>query len=192
MKYAGFWRRFVAKLIDFVLLALPTSVMGAMGSFVYLLLAFLYFPFFESSEARGTLGKMAMGIEVVDEKGDSLSFRRALVRWLMSYVSGFLLGIGYLMNLFTPRRQTLHDLVAGALVIHRKGSLPDDLMGSWLKQFQSVFSVNNTVSPRPNSSVEERSATYRDLEKLHELYRRGALTEEEYQQQKKELLKARD
>jgi uncharacterized RDD family membrane protein YckC len=57
-----------------------------------------------------------IGIGVVDLTGESADFcaceRRALARWLNT-----LTGIGYLMVPFTPRKQALHDLIAGTVVI---------------------------------------------------------------------------
>jgi uncharacterized RDD family membrane protein YckC len=68
-----------------------------------------------------TLGKMAMGIKVVArEDGRNPGWGKAGLRWLLPTVAGFVLFgslIVYLWVLWDPKRQGLHDKVAGTLVI---------------------------------------------------------------------------
>jgi Tfp pilus assembly major pilin PilA len=74
----------------------------------------------ESSELQGTLGKLAVGIKVTDLDGNRISFARATGRLAAHAVSGITLGIGFAMAVFTRRRQTLHDTIAGTLVVGRE------------------------------------------------------------------------
>lgn len=78
-----------------------------------------YYAVLESSPARGTLGKLALGLYVADVFGDPISFWRAVARNLLKFFSNVTLGIGWLMAGFTPRKQALHDLLAGTLVLRR-------------------------------------------------------------------------
>jgi uncharacterized RDD family membrane protein YckC len=55
----------------------------------------------------------------VDLHGKRISFPRALGRFFATYLSGIILGIGYLMALFTGKRQTLHDMIASTLVVKK-------------------------------------------------------------------------
>ena len=71
-----------------------------------------------SSSRQATVGKIAVGIVVTDEQGRRISFLRATGRWFGKYLSGFLL-IGYLIQPFTAKRQTLHDIMAGCLVLRK-------------------------------------------------------------------------
>ena len=53
---------------------------------------------------------------MTDLNGERLSFGRATGRHFGKWVSALTLGIGYLMCLFTARKQCLHDLMAGCLM----------------------------------------------------------------------------
>jgi uncharacterized RDD family membrane protein YckC len=60
---------------------------------------------------------MALGLKVIDLYGNRISFARATGRHFAKYISGVILGIGYIMAGFTERKQALHDMIAGTLVI---------------------------------------------------------------------------
>ena len=70
-----------------------------------------------SSRRMATPGMRAAGIVVTDIRGERLSFLRALGRFFASYLSVYTMGIGFVIQRFTKRRQTLHDLVAGTVVL---------------------------------------------------------------------------
>ncbi|GGJ97343.1 RDD family protein [Luteimonas terricola] len=97
------------------------AVMVAYIGFVllYYVAAALYFSLFESSRHQATPGKMALGIKVVDQHGQRLSFGHALGRWVAATLSYLTLYIGFLMAAFTERKRALHDMVAGTLVVDR-------------------------------------------------------------------------
>ena len=69
---------------------------------------------------QATLGKMALGISVTDSEGRRLSFGRALARNVAKLVSDFTLAIGYVMAAFTSRKQALHDIMTGCVLIKRQ------------------------------------------------------------------------
>ena len=153
--YAGFWLRFVAYLIDGVILGgaalvlfipllfltgLTASFEGiaqshgqanpaVLGGLIAMMLAFaaisiviqwLYHAYLESGEKQATWGKQALGIYVTDLMGNRLTFGRASGRFFAKIVSGMIpLGIGYIMAGFTERKQALHDMIAGCLVLRR-------------------------------------------------------------------------
>ena len=83
------------------------------------LLQILYFSLMESSKFQGTLGKMALGIKVTDMNGGKLDFTKAFLRNLCKLISNFTLLIGYLMAGFTEKKQALHDMIAGTLVVRK-------------------------------------------------------------------------
>jgi uncharacterized RDD family membrane protein YckC len=87
---------------------------------IVVIFSWLYFACFESSNLQGTPGKRLMGILVTDLDGERISFGSATGRYLGKIISGLILGIGYLIALFTPKKQALHDLIAGTVVIIRK------------------------------------------------------------------------
>ncbi|MBI3045306.1 MAG: RDD family protein [Betaproteobacteria bacterium] len=137
--YAGFWKRFAAVVIDYLILVASAAVVGGIVGFIYgassgsfnqksaeglgniagILVWWLYYALMESSSRQATLGKMALGIKVVDQQGRRVSFGRATGRHFAKLLSGLILMIGYLMAGFTAKKQALHDMMAGCLVVNR-------------------------------------------------------------------------
>ncbi|MDO1530341.1 RDD family protein [Fulvimonas sp. R45] len=85
-------------------------------------LGWLYFAICESSAWQATVGKLALGIRVTDMQGSRISFLRAVGRYAAKFLSYIILLIGFLMVAFTRRKQGLHDLVAGTLVLNGRAS----------------------------------------------------------------------
>jgi uncharacterized RDD family membrane protein YckC len=140
MEYAGFWRRVGALVIDgviftvFQMILMAVFIGGIAASeagedaataamlivnIVIIVAMWLYFALMESSSKQATLGKMMVGAVVTDADGNRISFGRATGRYFGKMVSGIILGIGYLMVAFTQRKQGLHDIMAGCLVIRK-------------------------------------------------------------------------
>ena len=96
-----------------------TSFLGAILTVVFLGLlgVWLYYALMQSSSRQATLGQLALGLRVTDLEGRRVSFARASGRHFATGLTGLTLGIGYLLVLFTAKKQTLHDLVAGTLVV---------------------------------------------------------------------------
>lgn len=116
--------RAIALFIDSLLIGCITMlVSGVLGTDSHGTLAWvigwLYFAAQESSGWMATIGKRAMGLVVQGVDGRQLSFSRASIRWVGRWASGLLLGFGYLLALFNEKRQTLHDLLAGTVVVQR-------------------------------------------------------------------------
>ena len=151
-RYAGFWLRFVAYLIDsFILGTLTTllilpffgviilsafgldqgkeqdmgTILGVTGIFasvlviviVKLIAGWLYFAIMQSSSTQATLGKMAIGAIVTDLEGNRISFGRATARYFSKKISDMTSFIGYILAGLTEKKQALHDIIAGTLVI---------------------------------------------------------------------------
>ncbi len=143
--YAGFWLRFCAWIVDYLVIALPffviehvlglsqvspvfmpgrhvhvspTIFFPACGMGLMRFVAWwLYFTMMESSERQATLGKMALGLRVTDMQGMRISFARANGRLFGKIVSMLTLDIGFMMAGWTQRKQALHDLMAETLVL---------------------------------------------------------------------------
>lgn len=76
-----------------------------------------YFAMMESSSWQATVGKRVMGVKVTDANGARISLGKATLRLAVkAFLSGWFL-IGYIMAFFTQRKQALHDLIAGTLVL---------------------------------------------------------------------------
>jgi uncharacterized RDD family membrane protein YckC len=137
--YAGFWRRFAALLIDSLIAGVAGFLIGfvigivvaasggddidggwsALINVVSVVGWFLYYALMESSSYQATIGKIALGIQVTDLAGNRISFGRALGRNLAKLISTIILYIGFILAAFTERKQALHDMIAGTLVVKR-------------------------------------------------------------------------
>ncbi len=121
--YANFGQRFVASLLDGLILIIPAVVLkvilGNVGQTLSMVLYWLYYAFQESGPNQATIGKKAMGLIVTDVDGGRISFGQATGRFFGRYISVLILFIGYFMNLWDDRGQTLHDKMAGTLVVKK-------------------------------------------------------------------------
>ena len=80
--------------------------------------AWMYYAFCESSAWQATIGKMALGMRVTDLQGKRLTLARSLARYPGMILSSVLLCIGFVMIAWTQRKQGLHDMLAGTLVLN--------------------------------------------------------------------------
>jgi len=131
--YAGFWVRLAAVALDAlilwaVVLAIGLAVLAVrIGSgaqelvlAIGVAISWLYFSFMESSPGGATFGKRAFRLQVLTaDRMQRVGFLRATGRWAGRWVSSTVLLAGYLMQPLTARRQALHDLLAGTVVVAR-------------------------------------------------------------------------
>lgn len=137
--YAGFVNRLAAYLIDGIVIYIGGFIIGffigltlvllqitnlidetLLNSFYQIIgigITWLYFAIMESSSKQATLGKMAMKIKVTDLEGNRISFSRATGRYFAKILSMMIFFIGYIMAAFTEKKQALHDMIAGTLVV---------------------------------------------------------------------------
>lgn len=96
-------------------------IMAMAGTYFIVAMAvqILYFTFMESSKTQATIGKLAMGIKVTDLNGNKLDFGKAFVRNLCRLLSNLTFLIGYIIAAFTEKKQALHDIIAGTLVVKK-------------------------------------------------------------------------
>ena len=123
LEYAGFWIRFGASIVDWLLLSLLNLLfVYALGPiFLYYIISLIagiaYYVCFWGWQNGQTPGKMIFRIRIVRIDGSPLTWGNALVRYLGYYVSAFFLLIGHLWIIFDPRKQGLYDKVADTCVI---------------------------------------------------------------------------
>lgn len=101
---------------------MPGSLISAIifVSVASIVLVWLYNAGMESSKNQGTLGKMALGLIVTDLQGCPIGFGHATGRYFAKIITGLIpFGIGYAMAGFTEKKQALHDMIAGCLVLRR-------------------------------------------------------------------------
>jgi uncharacterized RDD family membrane protein YckC len=137
--HAGFWRRCAAYTIDYFITFVISYVVGIVAGFALaagrgaeglmaaptvggllgLVVGWLYFALQESSAQQATLGKRALGIKVTDDSGRRIGFGRATGRFFGKILSGLIFAIGFMLAGWTARKQALHDMLAGTLVVFR-------------------------------------------------------------------------
>ena len=122
MYYASFKKRFIATIIDTVILIsflLLANALGLKGNLFEFFLCWVYFAGMESSPMQGTIGKILTGIKVIDLRGERINIATASVRYIGKGLSFLLFFIGYLMVPFSPKKQGLHDILSECLVVNR-------------------------------------------------------------------------
>ena len=130
--YAGFWIRLVAMLIDGVILGIVgnlltggavTTVQDGVVSMNYsgwqTLIPIVYTIGFWIW-LSATPGKYVLGLKIVEENGNKLNVKDAIIRYLGYIVSGIAIGIGFFWIGFDKKKQGWHDKIAKTYVIHRK------------------------------------------------------------------------
>jgi|GEM_PF-1123396 len=143
--YAGFWKRFLAMIVDLLILHVIIFLSEAHYSlaklihYIYTYLTgtdprsdesipviisiitinWIYYALMESSHKQATLGKIGLAIIVTDRYGNRISFGRATGRYFGKFISTLILLIGFIIAGFTKKKEALHDIMAGCLIINK-------------------------------------------------------------------------
>ncbi len=145
--YAGFWRRFIAAVLDQIILLVGRAfIYGAIGLIIYAMLfvfdarsqiemvfriyagilalvdfwiTWIYFAAMESSSLQGSLGKLALGIRVSNMDLKPVTFEQATVRYFSKIISSLTIGVGYLLCAYSSKKQALHDFVGKTVLVVR-------------------------------------------------------------------------
>jgi uncharacterized RDD family membrane protein YckC len=127
---AGFWLRFVAFVIDGIIISviqfLLSMIFGDLmdvetnpgsSSFINLILTIIYFGCFQTYLRGQTLGKKITGIRVTRLDGSKVNLGRMLLREIIGKtVSALILLIGFFMAAGKTKR-ALHDRMADTIVV---------------------------------------------------------------------------
>ncbi len=131
---AGFWIRLVALLIDGIIVTVIQFVFGFLLGLVaaisidstsaeiliglFSIVISLVYSVGLLGYCGQTPGKMIVRIKVIRRDGSDIGYGRAALRELVGkFISGIILGIGYLMAAFDNQKQALHDRLADTYVI---------------------------------------------------------------------------
>lgn len=142
MQYASFGRRAAALLIDALIISALSAFFMRFFVPIALVLHFFYKPIFEASNVRATPGKYLAEISVERSDGTQLSFKDSYIRYFSSLISDFTCGLGYLIALFNPRHQTLHDMFADSVVVNKVYD-NNGLWNEWLSAMKRLFGKKN-------------------------------------------------
>lgn len=141
-RYAGFWFRALAIFIDVIFSTIIALIIGfplafmlgasmadsatskeietmgeSVGTLMSWIVSWLYFTLFETSKWQATPGKKMLGLRVTNLNGEKIGFGKANGRYWSKIISTLTLLIGYIMAAFTDKKQALHDMIAGTLVV---------------------------------------------------------------------------
>lgn len=133
-RYAGFWIRVLASIIDSIIMLIITGPLlyAFYGTEAFLseelvqgtahvIISYIFPLVFTITlwvTYGGTPGKRMLGLKVIDQiTGENLSVGKSLIRYIGYLVSTIILMIGFIMVAFTQKKQGLHDLMAGSIVV---------------------------------------------------------------------------
>ncbi|MYF65565.1 MAG: RDD family protein [Chloroflexi bacterium] len=131
MEYAGRLHRFAAFIIDAIVISVVIVVLDALGvidigepsatdQVLEAVISFGYYILLTAAFGA-TLGKMALGMRVVDESGQKAGFLKVLVRETIGkIVSAIVVFLGFIWILFDGNRQGWHDKIGGTFVVEAR------------------------------------------------------------------------
>ena len=136
LKYANFGLRFLAFIIDFLILSAIDYILlikllnvdvsttlkdlGFISIYSHpaaIVTGWIYYSAFESSRLMATPGKLVINLKVTNLNQNKLTFLNATGRYFGKILSSIILCLGFLMMLFMKKRQCLHDYLANTIVI---------------------------------------------------------------------------
>ena len=121
--YGGFWQRFMAGIIDLIILIVIEVILifiPIIGWILSFFVTWLYFAIQHSSTKQATFGMRALDIKITNEKHGKIGFWRASGNFYLTVFSSLILLIGFFMIAFTSRKQGLHNLISRTLYIKVK------------------------------------------------------------------------
>ncbi len=130
MRYAGFWIRLLAFLIDSIALSVASSLIfgdkvasiqdGAYtvsfnGPYILIPIAYtIGFWMWKSA----TPGKMLLKLKIVQENSEQLDLKTAIIRYFSYIISAIVIFLGYIWIGFDAKKQGWHDKIAKTYVVH--------------------------------------------------------------------------
>jgi uncharacterized RDD family membrane protein YckC len=145
LRYGGFWIRFVAVIIDSVIIGVaglvltmplrmlgvfrmmndPTALfsagLGLLGVSVLInfVITLAYNAYFVASRGA-TLGKQVLGLKIIRSDGAGISPGRAVGRYFAWVLSGLTFYIGFIIAGFDREKRALHDHIVDTRVIYTR------------------------------------------------------------------------
>lgn len=146
--YAGFWTRFVARFLDWLIVGfltialfivllmtvgvghrfsprdldidaeLLTWLFAFAGNLLNAFVSMCYETYFIGRYAA-TPGKMALGLKVIRPDGSQITYLRALGRYFGTRLSHIILWIGFIIAAFDDEKRALHDYLCDTRVVYK-------------------------------------------------------------------------
>ncbi len=142
--YAGFWKRGAAFFLDLLIVMFPQAFLGDVFGSAFVsrmasvdpiqehigytiwfqifgsVVMWVYMAGMESSAFQATIGKLLLGIKVVDQNGERISFAQATGRFFARILSVLPAGAGLLAIAVSGKKQAFHDMMSGCLVVNKE------------------------------------------------------------------------
>jgi uncharacterized RDD family membrane protein YckC len=124
-EYMGFWIRLLAWIVDVALIALVNLLLARAGlNLLTFFVGPVYAVLFIGLTGQ-TLGKLALGIKVIDAEGNVPGLWRAILREIVGkFISGLALGLGYVWISWDSHKRGWHDHIAGTYVVRKERERP--------------------------------------------------------------------
>ena len=131
MKYLSIWRRILSILYDsflifalLVIMSMPFysfnieedfALKVMMQIYFYFIIQFFFVWFWVNNQA--TLGMRSWGITIVDESGNGISYKRAIIRFNMAIISFAIFGLGFFISILRKDKKCMHDIISKTYLI---------------------------------------------------------------------------
>ena len=131
MKYLSIWRRLLSILYDSFLIFALLIIMSMpfysfnieedftlkvmMQIYFYFIIQFFFVWFWVNNQA--TLGMRSWGITIVDESGNGISYKRAIIRFNIAIISFAIFGLGFFISILRKDKKCMHDIISKTYLI---------------------------------------------------------------------------
>lgn len=132
VEYMGFWIRVAAALIDLILTGIITGLVGLVlrsllgfggdtaSNLVGIIVGWTYHVAFITAKGQ-TIGKMIVGVQVVNRNGSIPGFGAVLLREIVGkFLSAIALLLGYLWVGWDKEKRGWHDHIGGTYVVRKR------------------------------------------------------------------------
>ena len=131
MKYLSIWRRLLSILYDSFLIFALLIIMSMpfysfnieedfalkimMQIYFYFIIQFFFVWFWVNN--RATLGMRSWGVIIVDDTGNGISYKRAIIRFNMAIISFAIFGLGFFISILRKDKKCMHDIISKTYLI---------------------------------------------------------------------------
>ncbi|WP_102691058.1 RDD family protein [Rummeliibacillus pycnus] len=165
LKSAGFWTRFWAYIIDLIVISSLTAITVkplfyftgweefqimyiTPYTFATGLIFYGYFVIMTKIWGQ-TIGKMVLGIRVISENGQPLTWGTVLFRECIGRFISVTIKLLYIIVAFTPNHKAIHDFIADTKVVYERN----------YEKTEKVMAVEKNESQNSQKSFENKYAT---------------------------------
>lgn len=113
-RYADFGERFVARLVDILIIIIPQFC-------IPLIPGWLYWALQQSSDKERTIGQGVSNIKLMSLDGEKVTFGQATGRFFGNFLNLLTFFVGYFMFFVSEKKQCLHDMVSQTIVVKEIG-----------------------------------------------------------------------